>query len=119
VDRQVRIGGHLRVEQRLEPTGSIPLALPAQDGGADLGPPRVHLLSDGGVDLTQKIGKLVLVGIRALGGTAAETAGSGSLGALTIAGSAYPLVPPSRRTPVPPMSSRASAGDIGALPTAW
>ena len=62
VHHLVRIGSDVRVEQRLEAPGSIPLALPAQDRGADLGPPRVHLQRDGRVDLTQEVGEFVFLG---------------------------------------------------------
>ena len=59
VQHLLRIGGHLLLQQRLQAGGPIALAFPAQDRGADLGPPRVHLLRDGGVDLGQEIGELV------------------------------------------------------------
>ena len=61
-ERLRRVGHDLLIQQLLQPARAVAFALPAQDRRADLGAPRVHLLSDGSGDLAQEVGELVFVG---------------------------------------------------------
>ena len=56
------VGHRVLLQQLLQPAGPVALPFPAHDRSADLGPPRVHLLRDGGVDLGEEIGELVRSG---------------------------------------------------------
>jgi len=59
LQRCLRIGRHLLLQQRLEPAGAEPFAFPAEDGGRNLGPPLIHLLSHRGRDLGEEVTELV------------------------------------------------------------